>query len=410
MSRDGKERHHSYRLPPCPSCDVEGMESWLTEMAEKGMILIKDGIWFGIAAFERGEPKALRYRLEAAPKGTSMWADNWGEPDPEAVMLNGEYGWEYVAKRGDFYIYRSSEPGVRELNTDPKVQAIALDEVGKRRKAAAFRLFFWLIIYTALQIRDNLLLTILQTGTWLFGLGTFLAFWLSGEALMEVIHLGKLRRKLLGEELLDHAKDWRKRAKYYYGRKCLRAVLILVWACCWLQKWNSDILEEDKILPADYHGELPFATMADFAGDGGYIYQVRNALADDFDYVKVWLDWLAPVNMEWVEHASFKCTDGTVIDGGLYVDYHEMANPVLARQLAREYYRHDMGQKAAVEMEIPEFAVDYVAGYHLYFPTVVIQEGNIVLYVRFYQTGTYESQVPMARWVECMINSIKTEP
>ena len=30
-----------YRLPPCQSGDVERMESWLQDMAEKGLVLEK---------------------------------------------------------------------------------------------------------------------------------------------------------------------------------------------------------------------------------------------------------------------------------------------------------------------------------------------------------------------------------
>jgi hypothetical protein len=38
-----------------------------------------------------------------------MLSDDGGEPDPEQVELSKMYSWEYVAKRRDFYIYRSFE-------------------------------------------------------------------------------------------------------------------------------------------------------------------------------------------------------------------------------------------------------------------------------------------------------------
>lgn len=91
---------HAYRLPPCPDYDVEGTESWLTDMAGQGLHLTKDGFFFGVATFEKGDPQEVRYRLEAAPKTTSMWAEDGGYPDQDAVELSRDLGWEYVANRG----------------------------------------------------------------------------------------------------------------------------------------------------------------------------------------------------------------------------------------------------------------------------------------------------------------------
>ena len=40
-----------WRLPPCPPYDVEGMESWLSDMAAQGWKLEPDDFFFGIASF-----------------------------------------------------------------------------------------------------------------------------------------------------------------------------------------------------------------------------------------------------------------------------------------------------------------------------------------------------------------------
>ena len=407
MMKEKRVRGNVYRLPPCPSYDVEGMESWLTDMAGKGLVLAKDGIFAGVAAFERDIPKAMRYRLEAAPKSTSMWAGDFGEPDPEAVALNGEYGWEYRAKRGDFYIYVSEEPGVRELNTDPKVQAMALHAVKRRQKAAAFHLFFWLVIYVGLQLRDSFLLTMVQIGTGLFLLGAFLAFWLSADALMEVIFLGKLQKKLFAEGSLNHTKNWRKNAASYYGRRGLKVFLVCVWVCCMLLQWNASVLEKDKISLDEYQGELPFATIEDFAGEGAFGYQ-GTALGAELDYVKEWNDWLAPFNVKWAEHAMVTRADGTVINGGLYVDYHEVINPQIAKLLALEYVRHDMQEKETVRLEVSLPEVSYAEVYlnGVGFPTVVIQNETMVLHGTFYQISSEEQKICLEEWIQCMADSI----
>ena len=65
------EPRYAYRLPPCPAYDVEGTESWLSEMAKKGFVLTRDGFFAGFGIFEITEPQPLRYRLEASEKQLS---------------------------------------------------------------------------------------------------------------------------------------------------------------------------------------------------------------------------------------------------------------------------------------------------------------------------------------------------
>ena len=55
-----KERTRTWRLPPCPPYDVEGTESWLYDMALQGWMLEKDGLFFGVASFEKKNPASIR--------------------------------------------------------------------------------------------------------------------------------------------------------------------------------------------------------------------------------------------------------------------------------------------------------------------------------------------------------------
>ena len=40
MAETDMTARRAYRLPPCPAWDVEGMERWLEDMAERGFFLI----------------------------------------------------------------------------------------------------------------------------------------------------------------------------------------------------------------------------------------------------------------------------------------------------------------------------------------------------------------------------------
>ncbi len=402
-----KEGRNVYRLAPCPAYDVEGTESWLTDMAREGLILAEDGIFAGIAVFKQGAPQHVKYRLEASQKNTGMWSDDGGEPDKEAVALSEKYGWAYIAKRGDFYIYRSNSPGARELNTDPEVHAIALNTVRKRQYAAAFQAFLWLIIYPIVAMRGELLLTAIRAQTWYFMFGALLLLWLFAGSLAKAVHLGRLRKKLQIDGVLDHAKNWRKRMARHYVKNGLRIVLIAVWLCILLSRWSVSALDEDKTPLADYRGDPPFATMADLAGDGEYRLL---RLIDDagFNAVKEWSDWLAPYNIDWAEHARIRRPDGTVLEGGLYVDYHETIAPWIAKGLALEYYHRDKRGGRFTPLDTPPLGTDYAVAYinGTGFPSLVIQEGNIVLHVTFYQTAS-SGRLEPEEWMRFVADSIK---
>ena len=63
-----KKVKHVYRLCPCDRGDVEGIQSWLEDMAMEGLFLADDGVFCGVFTFERGLPKRVIYRLDVAQK------------------------------------------------------------------------------------------------------------------------------------------------------------------------------------------------------------------------------------------------------------------------------------------------------------------------------------------------------
>ena len=70
------------------------------------------------AHFEKGESKAIRYRIETA-SNKNMSA--------EEKELYRESGWEHVTSFGDFNIFSSpTEMNAPELHTDPAEQSFTL--------------------------------------------------------------------------------------------------------------------------------------------------------------------------------------------------------------------------------------------------------------------------------------------
>ena len=109
--------------------------------------------------------------------------------------------------------------------------------------------------------------------------------------------------------------------------------------------------------------------------------------------------------IEYREYAHVTLPDGSLLQGGLDVEYYETASPLLARILAFEIHRAAKRAKHYAEYELPPLGVDYAVGYMEYFPTVVIQEGCRILCTTFYQTGE-DTVLSYADWVTVMAETM----
>ena len=390
-----------YRIPPCPDYDVESMESWLTDMAADGCVLVEDGIFAGVATFEKTQPQKLKYRLEAAQKSTSMWADDGGEPDPEAVELSKLYGWKYVAKRGRFYIYCSDDPTVREMNTDPQVQALALDYVRKSQRDHVFTIIWWTLMYPLIGIRGALLLFSVNVGSWLMLMALGCVIWGIINSAIGLSHLNRMKKDLLETGQLYTGRNWKDgRTKYLFTETC-RVLLIIVWIiAAFIGVYRAS--DDSNATPLkDFSGEVPFATMADFAPDGEY--ELENWGFSNS--VRIWDDLLSPCSVDWDELAHIDLPDGRTLEGGLYVDYNELPYDWMAAWAAKEYWISDL-KKREKSLELPQLDLDYAVGYtDGIFPTVILRKDNKVIHAYFYQTSD-DYRMDLARWVTILADSI----
>ncbi len=393
-------------LPPCPSYDVEGTESWLTDMASEGWMLSEDGFFLGGALFEKREPDRILYRLEAALRRAGAWDDQGGGPDEEAATLNAAHGWEYAARRGQFYIYRSASESAREINTDPQVQALAIREVQKRQTSSVWLSVYWLIVYPLLRLWRGSLVWAIAEG----GLGILLGYvilpaWILISEFAAVMHLHRLKKKLQAGEPLNHGKDWKKGRYRYYGRILMVILQVFLIVLLIGRAWNLQVEHSGRMQRSEYSGAILFATMADFA-EGSYE-QTWHDL--QFDYVEPWSNAFLKRGIHWVEHAQIRRTDGTALDGGLYVDYCETRWEWFAKALSAAYVRLDRNKALGnyLPLECPDFGLDEVTAYRndLHFPCVVLRRGNVVIHAFFYQTGE-NAEIPLDQWAGKLADSI----
>lgn len=401
------ERTRTWRLFPCPPYDVEGMESWLGDMAARGWMLEKDGFFLGTASFVRGEPAHVRYRLAAAPKKAGLWDADSGAPSREARELNEDFGWEYVDRRGQFYIYRNTDSEARELETDPRVQALAIRAVEKRRRGdLLFLLVYWLLCGLLWFRKGSTLLLASYSGLLVPLLFLLVLLGALGCLLGELGYLRRMKRKLRAGTPPDHGRDWKKRRIRYFGLRAVFLFLFLLYCVLGLKLLNAEIMQEGRVALSDYPGVPPFATLRDFA-EGEY----RETWADTrFDYVSEWSNALLLSGMQWREHADVSRPDGTTLRGGLYVDYFAARSEWLARLIAAEYRRADRvkARKNYEPLVLPDLGLEEQAAYRneLHFPTLVLRRGCTVLCATFYQTGE-DAPIPLEEWAAILTDSIR---
>ena len=317
-------------LVPCPDYDVPAMESWLEEQAMQGLFLSKDdGFFLGLACFESGAPRRVRYRLDAVPKEKAF--SEFDEKKQAAIALAEEMGWEFVAEWKEFLIYRCGDAHLPELNTDPAVQALSLKRVqnalADRVFSACYYLFLYPILLFLLQ-QPTFLLGVLTVGTTRFLALVLVTIVQTWGAVRDWSRLRRLRRHLQSGGRIEHTDGWREEKKRCLAGKIIRPILTAVWLVLLVSMMVMPRLHPDAL--AIDAGEAPLPTLCDFANFPVDHADDRYELTLDETH-----DLLAPERYSLREQSM-----GTIYEA----DYYELRAPWLAVWLANDLRRYDEGR------------------------------------------------------------------
>lgn len=405
-----------YRLPPCPRYDVERMESWLGDMARQGLFLQKEGIAWGVVRFQPGEPKEVEYRLVSRRKPQMLWKrflfgnpeEYLDGPKEEEEDLFAQFGWVYLSKCGNFFVYQAEGEQVFEVDSDPQVQAISIQAV-RDQEITSLVLF---LIDTAIIYSLNSswsLFTILTRGWLPYFIPLLLPLpWLFFLLLLQVCTLDRLRRKLARGVPLDHRKPWRHRSGLHF-LKCAGSLLVaLAFVGSWAYAYSGDIYVPSEYFDVrEYPGDPPFATVADLAPPGEY----RLNHSHFSSGVTVWSNKLVPVYISWCEKADVTTDDGSVFTAALCVEYYELENEWLAKGLLwgckKEGKQLAKRQDSYEVLSLPELPADYTWAYvdawdH---PALLVRVGSKVLQASLEQTG--DCQLSLEEWTAQMVEAIQ---
>lgn len=376
-----------YRIPPCSRYDIAGTESWLEDMAAQGWELEKDGFFLGFAHFLQAQPQRVRYRLEATDSQDGLFSDDHN-PDQEAEHLNRLMGWNFIARRGQFYIYCCSDPAAPEMHTDPRVQAESLKALTKYQRTLLGNNLFMLVFYTLMHFSGVILSSAVYMGLIFFLSALVFVLMSFGGDVCNLIRISCLRKKLRHGERMSHRTDYRSTRWRYWCGKIVCLICVIVFVTSLLTTAGRHLTGEDAVPLEDWEKDFPFATLEDAFPGAELDYDVPIIDSE----VIHWSNALSEENYDYTEYADITWED-TEFTGYLYLNHHECRFDWMARWMARELAIMSQGSLLdRLFLDRPEIRsldveADYAVTYSDCSTYVIVCRGNIVIRARYSTYG-----------------------
>ena len=239
-------RNTVYKLIPVDFVDVDRFEGWAEDMARRGLYL-HHLTPFLFAAFQRGEPAPVRYRLE--PRG-SFWSR-------ESQNYCRSLGWEFVFHVGRWFdLYRNDDPEAPELHTDPVVHSYALDRISRSLRILTAVLVLCFVGELAALLLPYLLsdapVLLLLNASGISTLSMLVLFLLLGVEFRSLGSFFRLRRRLR-EGIVPGRHSWRSSARWYFGLLLFDLVLLAALIATPLVmrsvEWEGELATAERPFP-----------------------------------------------------------------------------------------------------------------------------------------------------------------
>lgn len=397
-----------YKLMPYPWYKPEEIERWLEEKARNGLFLSKGTVIRFFAAFERQEPKAVRYRL-AAPAGHS---DGSGTPSGEEVGIAQEMGWTYTARDGEFAVYRCDDTEAPELNTDPEVEAMSLKRIRRRGMIGLFSSIFWLVLLAGLITVGRVwLLLLMDESGWMVLSASLMGLIDLVVSAGKTFRLWKLYRRLKNGR---PAKERSLRTLPVTAAQ-LGNILALITAVGMMVNCIGYFFtskDSGGIPISEYTDPFPFPTMAEMGKEGSFVQEDLQS----YNEVQEQEVPLIGKTIRLSENGRFETKDGRKIQGFWFIDYAQCKNAWLAREFAAECSAEAQrqarkSQSGSIDLPSAEsLGLDSISGYPtelLGGTTLILLRGDRAVQIRFYQRS--EDTLSVDEWAKMFANALNEE-
>ena len=401
-----------YKLMPYPWYKPEETERWLEEKARNGLFLSKGTVIRFFAAFERQEPKAVRYRL-AAPAGHS---DGSGTPSGEEVGIAQEMGWTYTARDGEFAVYRCDDTEAPELNTDPEVEAMSLKRIRRRGMSGLFSSIFWLVLLAGLITVGRVwLLLLMDESGWMVLSASLMGLIDLVVSAGKTFRLWKLYRRLKNGRPAKERSLRTPRRTLPVTAAQLGNILALITAVGMMVNCIGYFFtskDSGGIPISEYTDPFPFPTMAEMGKEGSFV-------QEDFQSYNEVQEQEVPLTGKTIrlsENGRFETKDGRKIQGFWFIDYAQCKNAWLAREFAAECSAEAQrqarkSQSGSIDLPSAEsLGLDSIKGYPtelLGGTTLILLRGDRAVQIRFYQLS--EDTLSVDEWAKMFANALNEE-
>lgn len=405
MNNNNKIKH-TYRLLPCPNYDFKHIESWLADMASKGLKLSKQAIFFGITAFESTEPCKIRYCLTASKIDESLFTDETF-PISDTLESNQSFAWHFVSRYNQFFIYSCEDETARDLNTIPQVQAQNSHLLRQKENRFLLNSIFWFILISVLYIRPYPLLSILDDFSLVLTL-MLLILWCLATSLTRTFRLHQLRKKPKSDTKQSPQKISQLSSTLCHLNQLVFVALILLAGISYIHHFNNS--NSLKIDLMNYDETLPFPTIVDLSHEYGLSRAGRFSYLESpyVNTVEFKSNILAPLMISYYEIAKIDFDDHSYFGGSLMIEYYEMISSFLAKQLAIELDARGKEEYRQDKTPIPLLGVDvdYSSAYGDEIPSLVLQHGNKVMYIVFNQHSP-DHEMSLNEWSQIFAEYLK---
>ena len=249
-----------YQITPVSLYDVRGVESWLEDMALRGLALKRIRPLF--STFEEGPARKTRYRAEPCRL-------SWGAEPPQAMLdLYRDFGWDCVCQtNSELLIFSTQDPNAPEPHSDPALQSHLWKKLYKAQRrsflsqlAALFGLL-WLLSMVLLA-EHMPVHTFLTTIALLIVLEMVLMIFLLAASWADVERLALLVRQLEQNIPLEHH-------AVYLPRRWGPALFYLLFFLLLMGIFFSNIIlpfSRDWLQPLDALTAFPRLTLESLEG------------------------------------------------------------------------------------------------------------------------------------------------
>ena len=366
------------RIVPFCSGDFPAIQSWLEDMAEKGLFFKEKGLLF--AKFEKGEPKKMRYRLD--------FCDVAGCDIPdEKKELYEHSGWKFIGDyNSDLVVVCTDDPDAPEIYTDRELLVKPL------KKLAGEHLFMALVFLVMALCTQ---LTPFLGTMWEYGGGDMLHFWLNIKAsyavpviIMSLLLLAEAivqfsihrRHRRFAADNAPQAEEHSSRANTRYVITAIGVPLAVVWAAHWLCPVTAPNM---RLLPNDVSA-IGIPTAEEIMQIGTYDRDM-----DCFETADAFL--VKHIGLH--QSKNLRDSDGQLIDILYYnVDYYEAPTELIAKDYASKrmaFIKAEYDHSILVSMnEIPRARlIGYEGGNYPYYRQEQYEEDGAEVLWQYYNRG-----------------------